>query len=58
MNLDEKKEYYDVYPDPEMDKWAVGECDCCGAKDQELARVWYGGILETWACQRCRDLVP
>jgi hypothetical protein len=42
----------------EADQYAVGECDCCGAKAVELARVWYGGILETWACQRCRDYVP
>ena len=42
----------------EADHNAVGECDCCGSKNVELARVWYGGILETWACQRCRDYVP
>jgi len=41
----------------DSDQYAVGECDCCG-RVTDLARVWYGGVLETWACQRCRDLTP
>jgi hypothetical protein len=43
--------------DPEADDRIVGECDCCGRRE-ELCRVWYGGLMETWACQRCRDMVP
>jgi len=44
---------FGVDDDPET----VGDCDCCGRR-AVLSRVWYGGILETWACEPCRQWTP